>query len=248
MNLKKYLVKTKPEPLEKAPVADLPLNKAGNRRGMHNAKVVPIQGERRFWNKHMPRLACDNCAFVAQCPQYRAGHECSFLPFLHGHSITNERDLIEYAKQLAAENMRRVHQGMMMETMTGAAPSSEMSEQLSMAINDLMKLHQRITDTKVQGSLTVSKGGGVVAQLFGSMDDLMEHVDTARNTINGTPLAQAQELQDESALEAALSGKDFVEIGLPDNTELKLARTDRQPQTLDVMTVSAPRRKAPVNA
>ena len=217
---------------------------------MHNAKpetvvaaVAGIKGPRPFWNKHMPRLACDNCAFVAQCPQYRAGHECAFLPFLHGHEIKDERDLLEYAKHLASENMRRAHQTLMMETMTGASPSVETSEQLSMAMDQLLKLHQRITDSKVKGTMTVH-GPGVVAQLFGTVDDLMEHVNNARNTINGASNVYDQSRADEAALDAALSGEDFTEIGLP-KTEPKALPA---PVMIEVPTVSARRKKEPAYA
>lgn len=130
----------------------------------------------KLWNKNMPRLSCNSCAMTAQCPQYRAGYECAFLPFLHGHTIESESDLMHYAKELAKENVRRVQVGMMMETMTGQQPSVELSEQSALAFGQLMQLHERVTARmEVQGD----GDGSILNNIFGDMRNLMAHTDAA---------------------------------------------------------------------
>ena len=72
----------------------------------------------------------------------------------------------------------------------------------------------------------------------------MEHVNNARNTINGASNVYDQSRADEAALDAALSGEDFTEIGLP-KTEPKALPA---PVMIEVPTVSARRKKEPAYA
>lgn len=205
------------------------LNASGNRRGMHNAENPPsseqmreVRSGRKLWNKHMPVLACDNCAYTAQCPQFRAGYECAFLPFLHGHKIESEQDLINYSKEMVEQNLRRVQQGMMMETMTGGAPSLDMTEQMGSVFSQLMQLHERVSK-KLEASVLLSgPSGGIVQQLFGNMGNLLEHVTTSQKEIAKLPQrADAVGEDDPTILDIPMDfddsgsghGKELVPVG-----------------------------------
>lgn len=162
-----------------SPSTKIKLNISGNRRGMHNADNPPDSEEmrrrrsmRRLWNKHLPALACSNCQFSAQCPQFKAGYECSFLPFLNSHKIDNEHDLIFYAKELLGENLKRAQLTMIMERLSGASPSLDVSEALMALFTQLMQMHERLTKPDTQVEIE-SSDGTIIGKLFGGIDKLL---------------------------------------------------------------------------
>lgn len=169
--------------------ADPNLNVAGDRRGLHNRENPPssermkkIRAMRRFYSKAMPVLQCSACAFSSQCPQYRAGYECAFLPFLNSHKIETVEDMMFYMKELVGSNMRRAHLATLMETMTGASPSLETSEALNLAFEQLQKLHERSTE----GGSTLEindPDGTIIGRLFGGVDGLLASTKEARNAV-----------------------------------------------------------------
>lgn len=170
----------------------LALNKSGDRRGMHMVESPPdpetmrkIRAARKFYGKKMPVLQCANCQFSQQCPQFRAGYECAFLPLLDSHGIQDTEDLVFYMKELLGANMRRTQLQLLMETLTGAKPSLEVSEALNLAFMQLTKLHE-MTSSSDSLSVEINDGKGtIIGQLFGSLGTLVETTKQSKaNPIN----------------------------------------------------------------
>lgn len=168
-------------------VSLMPVRSPNDGRGQHNVTNPPssdhmakVRQFRKLWNSKMPTLACANCAFSAQCPQFRSGYECAFSPFLNGHKIETADDLMFYAKELLQQNLRRGQQAMLMETLSGASPSLELSESLNATFMQLMSLHQRMTEG---GNSDNSFGGKnpLVIQLFGDVRTLLRDTAACRS-------------------------------------------------------------------
>lgn len=137
---------------------------------------------RRFYNRKMPVLQCNGCSFASSCPQFKAGYECAFLPFLNSHRIETEQDLIFYMKELAGVNLRRAHLATTMETLSGAQPSLETSEALNLAFMQLKGLHDTMAKrTEAELSLE-TEDGSIIGKLFGGMDRLLQHTQEAKET------------------------------------------------------------------
>jgi hypothetical protein len=153
------------------------LNVKGNLRGMGNANnsehMRKVRAMRQFYNKKMPVLSCSVCAYASTCPQFKAGYECAYLPFLKSHTIETERDLLEAAKELCSANMQRMHLATLAETLSGAAPSLETTEALTMVFQQLMKLHE-VTSKSDEASLSIeTDDGNVIERIFGGFSDLL---------------------------------------------------------------------------
>lgn len=153
------------------------LNVSGNLRGMHNHHNPPeseqmkkIRAMRRFYNRQMPALACNSCAFSNNCPQYKAGYECAFLPYLNAHKVETEKDLLEYMKELVGSNMRRSHLATLQETLAGGKISFETSEALNLAFMQLSNLHKMMNEAN-QGNISItSDDQSVITRVFGSLE------------------------------------------------------------------------------
>jgi hypothetical protein len=174
----------------------IPLNKMGNRRGMHNVLNPPtseqmklIRAKRKIYNRQMPVLQCSGCAFATSCPQFKAGFECAYLPYLNSHKIESEEDLIDSMKNLCEAQMSRVHRQAMMETLTGAMPSLETAEAMNLAFMQLKTLHDKITEGEVDATLE-TEDESIIGRLFGGLDELVDHTAAA----NDNPLDVAPAL------------------------------------------------------
>ena len=175
VNEVKALSRKDPAPLAAGPRTTVKVNISGNLRGMHNhqdsERMRRIRGMRKFYNKAMPVLQCASCAFQSSCPQYKAGYECAFLPFLDSHSVESEKDLISYLKELVGANMRRTHFTLMAETLQGGAPSLETSEALNLAFTQVKSLHELMSEST---DVTVeTDDSSIIGKLFGGLDKLM---------------------------------------------------------------------------
>lgn len=170
------------------------LNITGNRRGMHNVDNPPSsevmaknRAMRRLYNKKMPQLNCSNCQFSAQCPQFRAGYVCAFTPFLNSHKIETEEDLLFYAKEFLTVGIQRSQQAIIMERLTGAAPSLELTEGLAYQFNQLMQLYTTMQKAN-QVSLTVESGDqGIISRLFGNLESLIGNTTKAKENMIDAP-------------------------------------------------------------
>ncbi len=155
----------------------LAVNVTGNLRGMNNSDdsehMKRVRAMRRFYNRQMPVLQCANCAFASSCPQFKAGYECAFLPFLNSHKIDSEGDLIAYMKELLGANIRRAHLNTIMETLGGGVPSLETSEALNLCFMQLAKLHE-LTSSQVSVSAELDSEGTIIGRLFGNLGSLIE--------------------------------------------------------------------------
>lgn len=193
----------------------LKLNHAGNLRGMHNALNPPdsesmkrIRAMRRFYNKQMPVLQCNGCAFAAGCPQFKAGYECAFLPFLNSHRIDTPQDLINYMKEMAGVSMRRSHLMTLAETLSGATPSLETTEALNIAFEQLSNLHTKLTEGDAEVSVE-TEDGGILGNLFGGLNNLIDRTRQAQqNPIDVPPVV-------------LLSNNDVDSVGKMDDSKSK---------------------------
>lgn len=166
----------------------LKLNLHGTRTGVskalqkqeNDAESLKMKAMRRFYNKAMPTLQCATCAFATQCPQFKSGYECAYLPFFKSHTIRNTEDLLTHAKDILEANMQRAHVAMTMETLSGAAPSPELSESLMMLFSQLMSLHERVTEQQ-NTSLEISAEGDetIIGSLFGNLNNLIAETQQA---------------------------------------------------------------------
>jgi hypothetical protein len=162
------------------------LNVSGNRRGLHNRLVPPsseqmkkVRAMRQFYNKQMPVLQCNNCQFSNVCPQFKAGYECAFLPFLNSQRINTERDLLDAMKTVTGANMRRAHVMTLMETLSGAAPSLETSEALNLTFMQLAKLHE-VMGEQDEDTLEIDADDSIIGRLFGGLHNLVDQTQKVR--------------------------------------------------------------------
>jgi hypothetical protein len=164
------------------------LNIQGNLAGMSHFHSPPssehmrkVRSMRQFYSKQMPVLQCSNCAYATTCPQFKAGFECQFLPFLNSHKVETESDLIHYMKELIGANMRRAHLATLMETLSGGTPSPETTEALSLAFFQLEKMARLLNDTAAKGSMSVeSEDTSIISKIFGSWGDLLYHTNESQ--------------------------------------------------------------------
>jgi hypothetical protein len=162
--------------------SDKGLNASGNKRGMHatSESMRKIRAMRRIYrNKQLPVLQCSSCAYAQNCPSYKAGYECAYLPFLNAHSIDNEKDIVFYMRELISAKIRRIHIATMMETMSGATPSLELSESMQMAVDSLMKLHERMQETE-ENEASFEGDASIVGKLFGNISNLLADTKQAQ--------------------------------------------------------------------
>jgi hypothetical protein len=146
---------------------------------MHNAENPPdsermrkIRAMRKIYNKQMPTLACNSCAYASSCPQFKAGYECAFNPFLNSHKVETPEDLMNYMQDLVAANFRRAQQATIMETLSGGAPSLELTESLAMLFNMTRDLHDKMSEEGT--SVTVeTEDDSIIRRLFGSSENLL---------------------------------------------------------------------------
>ena len=192
------------------PTTTLKLNVKGDLRGMHMAKNPPdsdhmrkVRAMRNFYNKQMPVLQCSHCSFSTQCPKFKAGFECAFLPFLNSHKVESTEDLKQYGKMLVESNMRRVHMSLMMESMTGGAPTLETTESLNLAFQQVMQLDERLDS---QSELTLETDDqSIIGKLFGTIDELVDdttgcHISESTDALSALENAKAQVSADNSTL------------------------------------------------
>jgi hypothetical protein len=182
----------------------LKLNVSGNNRGMHNHLAPPdsehmrkIRGMRRFYGKQMPVLQCNTCSFSSACPQFKAGYQCAFLPFLNAHKVESAKDLITGMQELAGAGMRRAHLMTLFETLSGAKPSLETTEALGLCFQQMKSLHETITSGG-DGELSLeTDDAGIIGRLFGSVSSLLDTTREAQqNPIDVLPVARVTQVVD----------------------------------------------------
>lgn len=171
------------------------VNRVGTRTGMHMRENPPssesmkkLRAMRRMYNKQMPVLQCSGCAFSQQCPQYKAGYQCAYLPFLNSHNIRTADDLLDEMQNMATTAVRRAHLQTIMETLTGGMPSSEVSESHAMAFSQLKMLHEAMQEQNKTSLEIESEDGSLIGKLFGDISSLV--ADTAHqraNVVNVVP-------------------------------------------------------------
>lgn len=152
--------------------------KVGQPQTTETEQTKKIRAMRRIYNKQMPVLECNGCAFQNVCPQFKAGYECAYLPFLNSHKVEDESDLIGYMKELLGAGMRRAHQALLMETLSGQAPSLENTEALSLLFNQFKDFLQLMTD---KNELSIeTEDTSIIGRLFGGLDVLVKQTLSAQ--------------------------------------------------------------------
>lgn len=177
-------------PLSPEVSRELGVAKDGTQRGLANRLNPPdsermrkIRAMRRFYGKQMPVPQCSTCAFSANCPQFKAGHECAFKPFLQSHKVENVQDLMFYMKELLGSNLQRLHLATIFERLTGGTPSTELSESYAMMFQQLNQLHE-LESEKDEVTLTTDDTS-VIAKLFGSTNSLIDATERQTKDIQG---------------------------------------------------------------
>lgn len=171
------------------PGTRLRLNMSGNLRGMHGNQpklgsehMRKLRAMQRLDNNQLPNLACSNCAFSANCPKFRAGYECAFIPFLKSHRIESEDDLMFYMGELCTSQMQRAQLLLIFERLQGGKPDLETSESLAHAFDQLNKFQQVLAE---RGKVTIevdTDDGSIIGKLFGSLDQLVHDTESAQLT------------------------------------------------------------------
>lgn len=198
------------------------VNRAGNKRGLYRQDMSPEdlsedmkkrRAMRRFYNKQMPVPQCNGCAFAAQCPQFKAGYECAFLPFLNSHKVESVDDLIIYMREMIGAGVRRTHWALTAETLSGGTPSFETTEQMAMLFNQLKELYQ--IATKQDTEIEIEGDASIIGQLFGGLGQLVEDTKLAHaKPINVKPVIRetAPLLMDKEAVPADMDVGLFQEF------------------------------------
>lgn len=162
----------------------LGVNAAGNRIGLHNRDNPPssehmrkIRAMRQIYNRQVPVPQCNTCAFSANCPQFKAGYECAFKPFLQAHRVESVDDIRHYMRDLVAANAQRVQLASIFERLSGGAPSSELSEMYAMQFNQLRDLHEVEKDAGSVDLTLETTDGGIIGKLFGSTNNLLAETE-----------------------------------------------------------------------
>lgn len=161
------------------------MNTSGNFRGLNPAsrrspeEMQKIRAMRKFYSKQMPVPQCNSCAYSSNCPSFRAGYECAFLPFLEAHQIDSMEDIMRYMEELLGASMRRTHQTMIMETLSGGSPSLETSEAIALAFGQLKDLHALKERTENAEVTLETDDKSIIGQLFGNMGSLMDSTSAA---------------------------------------------------------------------
>ena len=184
-----------PPTVPAAPTTKVTVNVSGNLRGMHLAgnseEMRRRRAMRQFYNKQMPVLSCSTCAFSSTCPQFKAGYQCAYLPFLDSHRIESEQDLIQAMQTVAGASVRRMHLATLMETLSGGAPSLETTEALALTFQQLAKLHEISAQ---QTSVTVeTNDSGIIGRIFNGLESLVESTRQAHQTPIEVPPIFSQE-------------------------------------------------------
>lgn len=178
-------------PLDRDEARELGVARDGTLKGLHNRDNPPssehmrkIRAMRRFYGKQMPVPQCSTCAFSANCPQFKAGHECAFKPFLQSHKVDSVSDLMFYMKELLGANMQRLHLATIFERLTGGTPSSELSESYAMLFQQLQQLHTLETEQGPELSVTTDDKS-IIAKLFGGTNKLVAATEQQTRDIQG---------------------------------------------------------------
>jgi hypothetical protein len=237
--------KSRTEIATTSPKTKLTVNIKGNLRGMHNSgdseHMKKVRAMRRFYNKQMPQLACTSCAFASACPQFKAGYECAFLPFLNSHKIEDERDMLNALKDMASAGVRRMHLATIMETLTGGTPTLETTEALNLTFMQLAKLHE-ISSKSNEASLTVeTEDGGIINRIFGGLGNLL---DSTREAQTKPIEVLPEQLENPVDSSAVLVDSSVQDVNLDLLREHAREETDRAsglqtaPQQMPVVAIS----------
>lgn len=155
----------------------------------------------------MPQLQCSSCQFSQQCPQYRAGYVCAFIPFLNSHRVETTTDLVEAMKEVCGSSMRRVHLMTMFETLSGQKPGFETTEAMASAFEQLRRLHETIVEG---GEISVeTDDDSIIGKLFGGLNNLIDSTRDAQNNPVEIPVPQLTDVADSIPIFAEKSEVDL---------------------------------------
>ena len=148
---------------------------------------------RRLYNQQMTVMRCDGCALSNVCPSFQAGYECAFLPFFNAHGVKSEQDVTYYMQELLSANMRRVHVGTMVETLSGGKPTPELTEAMNMVFFQAAKL-QELTN-KAEATVSVeTDDASVIGRLFGDMQSLLgATIESSKEEVDALPIPTSED-------------------------------------------------------
>lgn len=124
---------------------------------------------RKMHGRHLPVLACSRCSISSNCPKFKAGYECAYLPYLNSHKVESTDDLLKYMKLMVGNSMKRAQMMSIVESASGGMPSLETSEALDTAFRQLKELHGVMKAEIPDDTLEIEADSSIVGSLFGGM-------------------------------------------------------------------------------
>lgn len=191
--------------------------KSGGLTKHEEKELAKLRAMQSFTNKQMPTMVCSNCAFSNQCPQYKPDHVCYYTPFLNSHKIETVDDILNYAKQVATQSVRRVHMMQIIESFRSGVPTSDTTEAMQLAFSQLTELEKRITEREQmeaeENEIEVEADGSLLGQLFSGLDSLKDKTAKARSAPIDTThkgimerhaIAKAEALEESANMQQAI--------------------------------------------
>jgi hypothetical protein len=134
-----------------------------------------------LYSRKMPNLACDNCPHIQVCPQYRAGHVCSFLNEYSRQieSLAGETPEVTAIRVILEEQIKRATRSLLFETFEGGILNKETSRVMRDVQSAAQLLHQMKNPVQRSNpfgnfpppSNTEPKKDGILSKLFGDLKD-----------------------------------------------------------------------------
>jgi len=176
--------------VEVKPVGPLLMVKTQQHGALHNqlptdevAEVLektPRQKKRSkksLLGAHVPKLACDTCAFHSACPYFKPGYACALMPLFEGHTLETEEDLAHYMVKVAEAEVQRAQQAVVMERLSGGALDKETSKQLDIAYNRMERLYSMLQIEKPRVNVLQKSG-----PLFQQVNAFVQNGESAKST------------------------------------------------------------------
>lgn len=128
---------------------------------------------RTDYGKKLPPLACDNCSFAAQCPQFKQGYECAFTGIISFTKLESLEDIKHAQMRIIEANMTTAELGLIQQRLAGGVIDAMTSSRLDAAFEQLAEFRRNEIAQigKPQDTLTL-KGPGIIERLFGSLAKL----------------------------------------------------------------------------
>jgi len=115
--------------------------------------------------RSLPVLACDSCSISGDCPEFKQGYECAFLPLFQGLSTREDANIVPMMEAIVDVNMQRTMIATLQERLTaGGQLDPRVSAQMQSMLNQLERVKAMKSQKTEGGSkITVEERGGRVS-------------------------------------------------------------------------------------